>query len=444
MYLPKSNSTIGCSPQIFTITVWRHLWERQFSTFYTPVQPLITASSPLDNEAYPMASTIQAPDLEGIHREIHAANSPPPAALIPDIKQSHQSHSTGRVRRERRRLPSPPRRESSSSSKSRSSSKILKVEGEEARRGRSSRRSDQTRCRNTSTSQQIQDLDARLDTINTGLPTQLAIYEGKTIPMDHLDSYKSLMSLQGCSKRSDVQGFFCHFEGIGEIMVRKLPPGTIDSFGDLKTEGLKDYVKLFNQAVLEVEDPSDKVVIMAMMEGLQPGPLFDSLSKNVPKTLFALQSKADKYMAIEELAEAKRLVLQNPSGEQMEYAIRIGFKATNNEAKYEALLADLRVATELGVNSLDVFNDSQLVVNQVQGDYLAKDTRMMAYLDEADALANLASAFNFISDRNVPLEYLAHPSIEVAKLVYQAETGSMWIDDIVAYLQTRALPSDKL
>ena len=56
----------------------------------------------------------------------------------------------------------------------------------------------------------------------------------------------------------------------------------------------------------------------------------------------------------------------------MEYVIRIGFKATYNEAKYEALLADLRVATELKVKLLDVYSDSQLVVNQVQEDYLAK------------------------------------------------------------------------
>ena len=42
----------------------------------------------------------------------------------------------------------------------------------------------------------------------------------------------------------------------------------------------------------------------------------------------------------------------------------------------------LRVATELGVDSLNPFNDSQLVVNQVQGDYLFKDTSMLAYLDE--------------------------------------------------------------
>ena len=57
----------------------------------------------------------------------------------------------------------------------------------------------------------------------------------------------------------------------------------------------------------------------------------------------------------------------------MEYAIRIVFKATNNEAEYKALLASLRVIIELELESLDVYNDSQLMVNQVQEDYLAKD-----------------------------------------------------------------------
>ena len=69
---------------------------------------------------------------------------------------------------------------------------------------------------------------------------------------------------------------------------------------------MKDYVKRFNQAILKLEDSSDKVVVMAMMEGLGLSPLFDSLSKNVPETLSALQSKADKYISAEELVEAKR------------------------------------------------------------------------------------------------------------------------------------------
>ena len=42
----------------------------------------------------------------------------------------------------------------------------------------------------------------------------------------------------------------------------------------------------------------------------------------------------------------------------MEYAIRIGFKVTNNEAEYKILLAGLRVVTELRVESLDAFSDS--------------------------------------------------------------------------------------
>ncbi|GFS41387.1 hypothetical protein Acr_00g0074010 [Actinidia rufa] len=59
-------------------------------------------------------------------------------------------------------------------------------------------------------------------------------------------------------------------------------------------------------AILEVEDPSDKVVIMAMMEGLCPGLLFNSLSKSITETWSALQDKVDKYIAVEKLAEAKR------------------------------------------------------------------------------------------------------------------------------------------
>ncbi|GFY86848.1 hypothetical protein Acr_05g0004870 [Actinidia rufa] len=441
-----------------------------------------------------------------------------------------------------RRAPSPSLRERSSSSES--SHTRARV-----RRGRSPNRGDHTEARDKSTSQKIRDLDARLDAINTGtnapvtvdalvrqtdppftkrvlgarisskfkLPTQLGIYEGKTDPMDHLDSYKSLMSLQGCSDEVMCKAFSATLKGPKNA-------SHLFTIHQKETESLKDFVKRFNQAILEVEDPSDKVIIMAMMEGLRPSPLFDSLSKNVPETLSALQSKADKYIAAEELAEAKRrrrgkddhkrkepdtrrndyreetrykrpdrdpkrsnnrrprtpprrpefilpplnapvaqntpqpettpleaeipkepaqekdlahwilfvdgssnqhgcgagLVIRAPLGEQMEYAIRMGFKATNNEAEYEALLAGLRVATELGAQSLEVFSDSQLVVNQVQGDYLAKDARMIAYFGRAIS------------------------SIGIANQVLHAEESPTWMDEIIAYLQDGILPKEKL
>ena len=87
------------------------------------------------------------------------------------------------------------------------------------------------------------------------------------------------------------------------------------------------------------------------------------------------------------------LILQTPLGEQIEYAIHIEFKATTNEAEYEALLVGLRIASEFGVESLYVFSDSQLVVNKVQGDYLVEDPKMMAYLDEVKYLAIKIKSF---------------------------------------------------
>ena len=47
--------------------------------------------------------------------------------------------------------------------------------------------------------------------------------------------------------------------------------------------------------------------------------------------------------------------------------------ATNNVAEYQALLAGLEIALDRGVERLDVFLDSELVVRQVNGEYKVKD-----------------------------------------------------------------------
>ena len=51
-----------------------------------------------------------------------------------------------------------------------------------------------------------------------------------------------------------------------------------------------------------------------------------------------------------------------------------------------------------------------------------------------DALTNLASTFDFVSDRSIPLEFLSNPSIEITKPVYPTEIDPTWMDEIVAYL----------
>ncbi|RVW68609.1 hypothetical protein CK203_058859 [Vitis vinifera] len=73
-------------------------------------------------------------------------------------------------------------------------------------------------------------------------------------------------------------------------------------------------------------------------------------------------------------------LLQSPTGEHLEQAIRLGFSASNNEAEYEAILSGLDLALALSVSKLRIYSDSQLVVRHVQKEYEAKDSRMARYL----------------------------------------------------------------
>ena len=52
------------------------------------------------------------------------------------------------------------------------------------------------------------------------------------------------------------------------------------------------------------------------------------------------------------------LILTNSEGVITEYALRFNFKASNNQVEYKALLAGLKIAKELDIDSLKIFIDS--------------------------------------------------------------------------------------
>nr|GEV50503.1 reverse transcriptase domain-containing protein [Tanacetum cinerariifolium] len=58
------------------------------------------------------------------------------------------------------------------------------------------------------------------------------------------------------------------------------------------------------------------------------------------------------------------------------------FDATNNEAEYEDLIVELRIAKQMGVKNLQANADSRLVANQVNGTYVAKEVDMTRYLEK--------------------------------------------------------------
>ena len=72
------------------------------------------------------------------------------------------------------------------------------------------------------------------------------------------------------------------------------------------------------------------------------------------------------------------LILISPEGHQMHCALRFGFRTSNNEAEYEALIAGLKLAKEIKVKSLEIFSDSQLVVCQIIDTKLKEYKRLWA------------------------------------------------------------------
>ncbi|XP_064955645.1 uncharacterized protein LOC103986523 [Musa acuminata AAA Group] len=158
------------------------------------------------------------------------------------------------------------------------------------------------------------------------------------------------------------------------------------------------------------------------------------------------------------------LVLLAPDGRSFERSLRFEFKATNNEAEYEALLAGLRLALEMQVAAIHVLTNSQLVAKQLSGGYEARDATMAKYLTRvrdltakfpyftlsnvpreengrADALAKLAS-------RRTPeawpeIEELPARAIEVAPTT-PGGAPTTWVQELLSFKRDGTLPLDEV
>jgi ribonuclease HI len=74
------------------------------------------------------------------------------------------------------------------------------------------------------------------------------------------------------------------------------------------------------------------------------------------------------------------VVLISPQGDKLKYVLRMSFpQASNNEAKYEALLHGMKMAKACGATRLKIFGDSNLIVQQVMNRCDAVSDNMTAY-----------------------------------------------------------------
>jgi len=151
------------------------------------------------------------------------------------------------------------------------------------------------------------------------------------------------------------------------------------------------------------------------------------------------------------------VVLEGPGDLLIEQALQFSFKATNNQAEYEAILASLNLANDLGAQEVICKSDSHLVVGQIKGEFEVKEPLLQRYYhtvrnaiakfdkvvvehiprqenERVDALSRLASSKKQSHHRSVVQMRLPQPSVGDAECMAITETHT-WMTLIIQYLE---------
>jgi hypothetical protein len=97
--------------------------------------------------------------------------------------------------------------------------------------------------------------------------------------------------------------------------------------------------------------------------------------------------------------QGARCVVISPSGVYIDLSIRLEFACTNNQVEYESLLHGLEFLRDLGARGVDVFGDSNLIMQQVRGDSQCLDGVLNSYRDKCSGIIRL---FDIFSIKHIP------------------------------------------
>ena len=136
-------------------------------------------------------------------------------------------------------------------------------------------------------------------------------FDGTKDPLDHLESFKTMMCLQGVPDEIMCHTFPTTLKRPARIWFKKLMSGSVGSFAQLSRsffnhfiggqrygrpathllsikqkegETLRSYLTRFNKETLLVDGADDKVVLTAFISGLQSGDFFSQFTR-IPQPL---------------------------------------------------------------------------------------------------------------------------------------------------------------
>ena len=158
----------------------------------------------------------------------------------------------------------------------------------------------------------------------------------------------------------------------------------------IKDQVLANLVAKFTESLVEMEDGEQNL-------GRK---LVEAISLQGP-----LSWKLYVYGVANQRGSGVGLVVVSPEKITIKKSLRLGFSATNNEAKYKTLLVRMAMDQKMGGKAMKVFSDSRLVVGQVKGEFGVRDLRMQKYLNQA---RDLQSSFELFTLQQIPRSRNTH------------------------------------
>ncbi|KAK4388300.1 hypothetical protein Sango_2436600 [Sesamum angolense] len=205
----------------------------------------------------------------------------------------------------------------------------------------------------------------------------------------------------------------------------------------MKSKGLSKmdiYENMYVWRRLEVQDPirSRKTTKQKMRM-----PPVQTLFLNKVSSMLQATGPRPMILLISVVVSGAGVVVTSPHGEDLEFAVKFDFKASNNEVEYKTLLIGMKMAHGARTRHLVAYSDYQLEVKQVEDTYEAKEKTMIQYLQQiakirtsfesiqltqipreenikADCLSKLFSSLEDYRTRHITIQYLLEPRAPLA------------------------------
>lgn len=159
------------------------------------------------------------------------------------------------------------------------------------------------------------------------------------------------------------------------------------------------------------------------------------------------------------------IMVTSPTGQHKRAcSVKFDYPLLNNQVEYEALIVGMKWVLATGISTLRVFSDSQVIVSQVNNEYVVHSDNLKEYtekvpqlitqfryftLEKVDQSNNeMADKFAKIASGETPndmeIEIELYPSLaHIQPLQSVTCDPPTWVDELMNYISLDILPDDK-